>query len=59
MVLLIILFILLMILAVLAVAALVIGGTVGIVLFGDMFICIFVTVWIIKKLIKKRKNRDD
>ena len=60
MVLLFILFILLMILAVLAVAALVIGGTVGIVLFGgDMFICIFVTVWLIKTLIKKRKNRDD
>lgn len=59
MVLLMILFILLMILAVLAVAALVIGGTVGVVLFGDMFVCIFITVWLIRKLIKKRKNRDD
>lgn len=56
MVLLMILFILLMILAVLAVAALVIGGTVGVVLFGDMFVCIFITVWLIRKLIKKRKK---
>ena len=48
-----------MILVVLAVAALTIGGTVGIVVFSDMFICIFVTVWLIRTLIKKRKNRGD
>ena len=30
-------------------------GAVGIVLFGDVIVCIFILVWLIKKLFRKRK----
>ena len=31
-----------------------VGGAVGIVLFGDVIVCVVFLVWIIKKLIKKK-----
>lgn len=34
-----------------------IGGTVGIIIFADVIICIGVILWIIKRLIMKRKRK--
>ena len=34
-----------------------IGGTVGIIIFADVIICIGVILWIIKRLIVKRKRK--
>ena len=51
--------ILLIIVAILSIlTVLVIGavGAAGIVIFGDVIVCILVLVWIIKRIIKKRKN---
>ena len=31
-------------------------GAVGIVLFGDVIVCIILIVWIIKKMIKRRRR---
>ena len=45
-----------LLLAVFTVFAIAIGGSVFIVVFGDVIVCIFLIVWIIKKLIKKHKN---
>ena len=42
-----------LLLAVFTVFAIAIGGSVFIVVFGDVIVCIFLIVWIIKKLIKK------
>ena len=44
--------ILLVIFTIVAVAA---TGAVGIVLFGDVIVCIIFIVWIIKKMISKKK----
>lgn len=34
-----------------------IGGTVGIIIFADVIVCIGVILWIIKRLIMKRKRK--
>lgn len=31
-------------------------GAVGLVLFGDVFVCIFILVWFIKRIVKKKKK---
>lgn len=41
-------------LAVVAIAVLSIGGTIGIILFGDIIVCIAVVVWLIKKFVFKK-----
>lgn len=55
MILLTILILILLILTVITVLAISIGGSVFIVVFGDAIVCMLVIVWIIKKLIKRRK----
>lgn len=40
------------------VLAISIGGTVSIVLFGDVFVCIIFIAWIMKRLIKKKSDED-
>ena len=54
MVLFMILLLTLLLLTVLTVLAISIGGTVAIVLFGDVIVCGFIIVWIMRKLIKKK-----
>ena len=46
-----------LLLAVFTVFAIAIGGSVFIVVFGDMIVCIFLIVWIIKKLFKKKPKK--
>ena len=51
--------ILLLMLALLTVSTVVVvsaTGAVGIVLFGDVIVCIWLIVWFIKKLLRKRKK---
>ena len=48
-----ILLIIAIILTVLAVAALILGGTVGFVLFGDLIVCVALVVWLIRRHWKK------
>ena len=42
------------ILAVVSIAVLSIGGAIGTILFGDVIVCIFIIVLIVKKLVFKR-----
>lgn len=46
-----------LLLAVFTVFAIAIGGSVFIVVFGDVIVCIFLIVWIIKKLFKKKSKK--
>ena len=46
-----------LLLAVFTVFAIALGGSVFIVVFGDVIICIFLIVWIIKKLFKKKPKK--
>ena len=46
-----------LLLAVFTVFAIAIGGSVFIVVFGDVIVCIFLIVWIIKKLFKKKQKK--
>lgn len=41
-------------LTIFTVAAISVGGTVFVVLFADVFVCIFIIVWIMKRLFKKK-----
>ena len=50
-----ILLIVLLILVAITVAAISIGGAGIIILFGDVIVCILVIIWIMKRLINKRK----
>lgn len=50
-----ILLLILLVLTVLTVLAISAGGAAFIVLFGDVIVCIFIIVWIMSKLIKRRK----
>lgn len=43
-------------LAVITVVVVSATGAVGIVLFGDVIVCIWLIVWFIKKLLRKRKK---
>lgn len=45
----------LLLLVAFVVLAVSIGGSIAIVLFGDVIVCILIIVWLIKKLIFKRK----
>jgi hypothetical protein len=51
-----ILLLMLIFLTLLVVLAVSIGGTIGIVLFGDVIVCILLIVWIIKRIIRKRQK---
>ncbi len=51
-----VLLIILAIIAVLAFLALSIGGAAFIVLFGDLIVCIFLIVWIMKRFFRKRRR---
>ena len=48
-----ILAIMLILLVLVVILAVSIGGSIAIILFGDVIVCIFIIVWIIKKLMKK------
>ena len=48
-----ILAIMLILLVLVVILAVSIGGSIAIILFGDVIACIFIIVWIIKKLMKK------
>ena len=50
-----ILLLMLTILTVITVLAIALGGSVFIIIFGDVIVCIFIIAWIIKKLAKKKK----
>ena len=34
-----------------------IGGALGVIMFGDVIVCIAILIWIIKKLIFRKKNK--
>lgn len=57
MLLLISLLLMLFILIVVTVLAISIGGSIAVVLFGDVIVCIFIIVWIIKRLIERKKKK--
>ena len=42
-----------------AIVVLVEGGAIGIVLFGDVIVCVLFIAWIISKIIKRKKHRKD
>lgn len=48
------LLLMLIILVVIAVIAVALGGSVFIIIFGDVIVCAFIIGWIMKKLINKR-----
>ena len=50
-----ILLIILVLLTVLTVAAISVGGTAFIVLFGDVIVCGFIIIWILKKIVNRKK----
>lgn len=43
----------LVILAIIVIAAVVTGGVAFIVVFGDVIVCIFILIWIIKKIVRR------
>ena len=47
----------LFILIVVTVLAISIGGSIAVILFGDVIVCIFIIVWIIKRLIERKKKK--
>lgn len=49
-----ILLLMLIILVVFTALAIAVGGSVFVVIFGDVIVCVFIIGWIIKKLIKKK-----
>lgn len=46
-----------LLLAVFTVFAIAIGGSVFIVVFGDVIVCVFLILWVIKKLFFKKKSK--
>ena len=44
------------ILLVITVLTISIGGSVFIILFGDVIVCVFIILWIMKRLFRKRKK---
>ena len=57
MILLTILILMLVLLVAVSVLAISIGGTLAVVLFGDVFVCILIIAWIIKRIITKKGRR--
>lgn len=55
MILFIILLITLLVLAAIAILAISLGGAAVVILFGDVILCMLFIVWIIKRLIKRKK----
>lgn len=55
MILFILLLLMLLLLTVVTVFAISVGGSAFIILFGDVIVCIFIIVWIMKKLLKSKK----
>lgn len=51
-----ILLLMVLILAVVSIVSISVLGSVGIVVFGDLIVCILILVWIIKKLFKRKKK---
>ena len=45
----------LIMLMVISIIALSVGGAAVIIIFGDVFVCMFLIVWIMKRLIRRRK----
>lgn len=43
-------------LTIIAVAVLSIGGTIGMVIFGDLIVCIFIVLTVIKKVFFKKRH---
>lgn len=41
--------------AVMTVLAITVGGSIGVIVFGDVIICVLIIVWIIKRIAKKKK----
>jgi hypothetical protein len=52
-----ILILILILLTLFTILAISIGGTVAIVLFGDVFVCGFLIVWLIRLIYKRRKEK--
>lgn len=46
-----------LVLIVITVIVVSIGGALGIILFGDVIVCIAILIWIIKKLIFRKKSK--
>ena len=42
-----------------AIVVLVGGGAIGIVLFGDVIVCVLFIAWIISKIINRKKHKKD
>lgn len=55
MILLTILALILVMLTIVAVFVLSVGGTIGIIIFGDLLVCIIVIVWIMRRIIKRKR----
>jgi len=49
-----ILIMLLIVLTILVIAAIVFGGVAFIVVFGDVIVCIFILIWLIRKILKRK-----
>lgn len=55
MVLFVLLLLITLILSVVTLAVLSVGGAVGIILFGDVIVCVLILIWIMKKILTKKK----
>ena len=51
-----ILLLMVVLLTVLTIAAVSVIGATGIVLFGDVIVCVFIIIWIMKRLFGKKKR---
>lgn len=40
---------------VMTVLAITVGGSIGIIAFGDVIICVLIIIWIIKRIVTKKK----
>jgi hypothetical protein len=54
MILFLILLLIVILLTAITVFAISVGGTAFVILFGDVIVCIFILVWVMKRLFKKR-----
>lgn len=59
MILFLILLLILLILTISTVIAISVGGSVFIILFGDVIVCAFIIVWLLGRLIKKKKKHEE
>lgn len=55
MILFIILLLVLLLLSIFLVAVVSVGGAIGIVIFSDVIVCAFIIIWIMKRLVFKKK----